>query len=124
MNESIVGSSVVLGICFGAATGGKLIQYGRRFTLIIAALIGIVGVSINLVQNFILLVVGRVIYGVSAGFMAVAAPRFLEEYVPPHIYKVMSTFFTAAMPFGTFLALLGGLILPPDDSTKAVLVAD
>jgi len=62
-----------------------------------------------------------VIYGVSAGFMAVAAPRFLEEYIPPHLYKTISPFFTAAMPFGTFLALLGGLILPPDDSSHEVL---
>ena len=61
------------------------------------------------------------IYGVSAGFMAVAAPRFLEEYVPPHLYVSISPFFSAAMPFGTFLALLGGLILPPDDSSYEVL---
>jgi hypothetical protein len=61
------------------------------------------------------------IYGVSAGLMAVAAPRFLEEYVPPHLYKTISPFFSAAIPFGQLLALMGGLILPPDDSSNELL---
>jgi predicted MFS family arabinose efflux permease len=49
INESIIGSSVVLGIAFGAAIGGKLVQKGRRLTLFIACAIGTVGIAINLI---------------------------------------------------------------------------
>jgi MFS family permease len=114
----------VFGICVGAASGGRFVSYGRRRLLIIAALIGIPGVALTLYVNLYALLAGRVIFGLSCGLMTVAGPRMVEEYVPPHLYSTLAPFFTIAGPFGAFICLLGGLLLPPDGASQSQLDAN
>ena len=52
LNQSLIGSSVVVGLSCGALSGGKIISIGRRKTQIIFNVIGMVGVAMCLVQNF------------------------------------------------------------------------
>jgi len=116
-----VGTSAVFGICVGAASGGRFVSYGRRRLLIIAAFIGIPGVALTLYLNLYTLLAGRVIFGLSCGLMTVAGPRMVEEYVPPHLYSTLAPIFTIAGPFGAFICLLGGLLLPPDGAPESKL---
>lgn len=116
-----MGTSAVFGICVGAASGGRLVSYGRRRLLIIAAVIGIPGVALTLYLNLYALLAGRVIFGLSCGLMTVAGPRMVEEYVPPHLYSTLAPIFTIAGPFGAFICLLGGLLLPPDGAPESQL---
>jgi MFS family permease len=66
----------------GAVTGGIFIKRGRRFALIISCIIGIIGVSLSLIEIIYILLIGRFIYGLSIGLISVAIPRYIDEVVP------------------------------------------
>ncbi len=84
--------------------------------MIIGAIIGIPGVALTLYLNMYALLSGRIMFGLSCGFMCVAGPLLVDVYVPPHIFSTCAPIFTIAGPFGSFVCLLGGLLLPPDDA--------
>ena len=58
---------MVVGMAFGAFAAGKLIPHGRRLAMMLTSLIGIVGVGLTLIQNFPLLLLGRVVFGFATG---------------------------------------------------------
>ena len=51
-------------------------------SLIIANLIGAVGVAITLYQNLYTFIIGRLIYGFTIGVIQAIAPRFVLSTVP------------------------------------------
>ena len=53
----------------------------------------------------------------------VAVPRFVEEYIPPHLFSTLSPVFNLAKAIGNLVAVLSGLLLPPDTSSQATLAA-
>ena len=67
LHQSLIGTSIVVGMAIGAFTGGKIIPYGRRLAMILANSVGIIGVSLTMIENFYALLLGRVIWGFSAG---------------------------------------------------------
>jgi len=46
----------------------------------------------------------------------------MEEYVPPHLYSTLAPFFSITWAIGNLLAVLGGLLLPPDDASSEELL--
>jgi len=46
----------------------------------------------------------------------------VEEYVPPHLFSTLAPIFTVAQAVGNLLAVLGGLLLPPDDASSKELL--
>ena len=56
--------------------------------------------------------------------MCVAGPRFVEEYIPAHLYSTLSPVFCVMGSLGGLVAVAGGLILPPDSSVNHILVND
>jgi hypothetical protein len=48
-------------------------------------------------------------------------PRFIEEYVPPHLYSLLAPIWSVASGLGQLIAVFGGMILPPDSSPKEEL---
>jgi len=61
--------------------------------------------------------------GVAFGLQCVAIPRYVEEYVPPHLFSTLAPLFTVAQAVGNLLAVLGGLLLPPDDASEEELLS-
>ena len=51
-NQQMIGASIILGCTFGAASGGKLIQHGRRWAHFIACFAGMFGVIFTLFKDF------------------------------------------------------------------------
>ena len=49
-----------------------------------------------------------------------ATPRYIEEYIPVQIYTVCFGLFYFSQNVGGLLAMFSGLLLPPDDDTKAL----
>ena len=49
--NSLIASSVILGLVVGCAVGGKVVQYGRRGVIIWALLVGIAGTGLTLIFN-------------------------------------------------------------------------
>ena len=50
--QELIGASIILGCCLGAASGGKLMQYGRRRAHFIAIFAGMFGVVFTLIKDF------------------------------------------------------------------------
>ena len=51
-HQTLIASINILGLTLGAVSGGKLVSYGRRNTLLMCCLVASVGVVISLVENF------------------------------------------------------------------------
>ena len=66
----------------GALSGGKMIPYGRRLSMIITSVCGLIGTSLCLIENFALFLIGRVIFGFAAGAQGTIVIRMIKEYVP------------------------------------------
>ena len=69
----------------GAFSGGKLMAMGRRKALILTGLIGIFGVGLTLIENFYVLIFGRVIWGFAAGSHGAVIIRMIDEYMPARL---------------------------------------
>ena len=113
----MIGSSVIVGLCMGACFGGKVILIGRRKTMILMNLVGIIGVAMTLVEDIWLLLLGRVIYGLAIGVESVCMPRYLEEYLPLHKYSLGIGIYAFAINIGSLFALCSAIILPKDSET-------
>ena len=100
-----------------------MIRYGRRKTLIIQAYIGIVGIGITLISNFTSfypLIIGRLLYGLATGILAIATPRLMEETVPPKYFGTYAGLYCLSFAIATITADLLASLLPPDDDTAAL----
>ena len=64
--------------------------------MILSNIIGIIGVSLTIIQNFYLLLLGRIIWGFSAGAQGVISIRMIGEYVPEHMAKYSVSIFTVS----------------------------
>ena len=89
--------------------------------MLIMLAVGIVGVSMTLIENFYMLIFGRVVYGLSVGVSSVCMPRYVEEFVPLHKYGICIALYAFSMNIGTLIALTSAIILPKDDDTDAIL---
>ena len=49
---SWIGASITLGMTLGAVSGGRIIKIGRRRTLFLTICLGIIGLSITLIEDF------------------------------------------------------------------------
>ena len=63
----MIGASIIFGCTIGAASGGKIMQWGRRQAHFIACGIGLLGVAFTLLLDFKMQMIGRLAYGVAAG---------------------------------------------------------
>ena len=104
----------------GAFTGGKIIPYGRRLAMIFTSLIGCFGVGLTMIENFYVLLIGRIFFGFATGSQGVIVIRMINEYVPDSIASICFGIFVAMQNFSAFIALLFGLILPKDTDTAAL----
>ena len=84
--QALLGTALTLGMTIGACSGGALMKIGRRRAVLIACFFGIIGVIITSFLTFETLIIGRLIYGFSAGLFSSMCPRFLDETIPTHLY--------------------------------------
>ena len=77
----------------GSVFGGKFMVVGRRRAIMLTAVLGIIGNLMTLKLNFALLLIGRVVYGLSVGIQSAIVPRYIEENTPSHIYDSVSALF-------------------------------
>ena len=119
--NSLLASSGIFGVVLGCAVAGKLIQYGRRMSIILAIFIYFIGTGVSLYQNIWVFLTSRVISGFAYGISCVAAPRFQEEYIPPHLTSKLQPNFVVMTSVGSVCCSLSAYLLPPDDAPPDVL---
>ena len=74
----------------GALTGGKVMNIGRRNAMFVCIAIGMAGIGITMIFNFYVILIGRFLYGFSAGMFTAISPRYVEETIPIHLYESLA----------------------------------
>ena len=75
-----------VGITIGATIAGKMMQKGRRAAFLIFPLVGLVGSILSVIDNYIVMMLGKLLFGIGAGCCITVAPRVLEETIPPEYF--------------------------------------
>ena len=106
--EEVVTSVVLLGAVIGAAAGGTLAdRFGRRKTIILAAVIFILGaMGTALAPTVILLVAGRTIVGIGIGIASFSAPLYISEVAPANIRGSLVSLNQLAITVGIVVSYL------------------
>ena len=86
--------------------------------MILTSLIGCAGVGLTMIENFYVLLLGRIILGFTSGSQGVIVVRMINEYVPAAYLSLCFGIFVASQNFGAAVALFSGLILPKETEEK------
>jgi len=86
----------------------------------LSAWIGILGSIICLYENFYVIIVGKMIYGLSVGLIAIAMPRVMEETVPGSMVGLYGGLYCVSFAAATLLAYMMAIFLPKDTDTEAL----
>jgi MFS family permease len=109
---SILTGVGIVGLAFGSLTSGYLMKDGRKRCMLIATAIGVIGVSIEMIDNFWVIAVGRLIYGYSCGIYAPCIGRYIEEVLPVHLLPTLFPIYTCGMAASAILVMMAAIILP------------
>jgi MFS family permease len=82
--------------------------------LIIFNILGAFAVSLTMVLNYWMIVVGRYFFGFCCGVFSVAGPKMLDETVPIHLSSKFGTATNSLLSGGIMIAVLLGTLLPDD----------
>ena len=107
---SIVVAAVLGGGMFSSLVAGVLADWiGRKKMMILSGLIFVASVGlIVLSQGFIPLLLGRLLQGISGGFIAVVVPLYLAECLGADVRGRGTAIFQFALTFGIVIAALTG----------------
>lgn len=125
IHNAFLGGSIMLGMTLGAVTGGVMMKIGRRKSMFICLTIGLIGNFCTIdIHSFVLIIVGRFLFGISAGLYSSIVPKMIAETIPQHLLPTMIGGFCCAQTFATLISFLLGAILPDDDDTEALRQTD
>ena len=121
---SIVVAAVLGGGMFSSLVAGVLADWiGRRRMMILSGLIFVASVGlIVLSQGFVPLFLGRLLQGISGGFIAVVVPLYLAECLGADVRGRGTAIFQFALTFGIVIAALTGFYFTRQAET-AILAA-
>ena len=122
--EGLIGSAGMLGMTFGAVSGGLLMQIGRRKSLFIVIAISIAASVVIFHLNFTLLLISRFLFGFAAGLYSSIIPKIHVETSPAQYYDLVGVSFSFSQTVGTLFGFLMGEFLPEDTDTAGLLQTD
>ena len=106
-------SSALVGAIAGAAVAGILSdRYGRKTSLILAALLFMISALGSMVPpNFFLLICARLVGGIGVGLASVLAPLYISEIAPPHLRGRLVALYQLSIVIGILLAYFSNWML-------------
>lgn len=87
-------------------------KIGKKWSLIIADAISLLGIGLCMVENFPTIAVGRLIQGLAVGINYVIIPLYLAEMAPGKLGKEIYLYNMIAFPLGTVIAGAFGFFAP------------
>jgi MFS family permease len=90
-------------------------SYGKWNLILLANVIYDVGVIITLINNPVLILIGRFIQGISAGAFTVLTPKFIDELAPLEYKGSFGTVSQLGCTLGIFLVAALCLPIPSED---------
>lgn len=113
MNSMLCGGGAV-----GAFFGGVLAKsFGRKNTMIIADVFGVIGAACTTIASLPLLLAGRALIGIAAGINSSVVPLYVSEVNPLPIRGPTGSAIQTAASTGTLVSLLLGFGMPQDGSS-------
>jgi MFS transporter, SP family, galactose:H+ symporter len=119
----IITSWVTLGAMAGALMAGVLTErYGRRTTILLAAVTFVIGALLEaLSPDIAVLVAGRLVLGAGVGIASVAAPLYGSENAPARTRGRFVSLYQMAITIGIFLAYLADYLLISGNGWRIML---
>jgi SP family myo-inositol transporter-like MFS transporter 13 len=110
LQTSVIVAAVLAGGTASSLVGGLLADWlGRKRMMILSGLLFVVSVGLIVAaQGFTLLLVGRLLQGVSAGIIAVVVPLYLAECLSPETRGRGTSIFQFMLTLGLVAAALVG----------------
>ncbi len=109
--QGMVVSAVPVGAIFGAAIAGQAAdRLGRRYVIIAAAVVFIIGALASAAApGLAVLIIARVLLGVAVGLASANAPVYISEVAPPESRGRLVSYFQLSVTVGILVAYLVGL---------------
>ncbi|XP_077208428.1 solute carrier family 2, facilitated glucose transporter member 12 isoform X2 [Paroedura picta] len=84
--QEMIVSALLIGALLASLTGGFLIdKYGRRITIMMASCLLVLGSLVSILSaSYGLLIIGRIVIGVSISLSSIATCVYIAEIAPPH----------------------------------------
>ena len=70
------------GIACGTMFGASMMKSGRRLPIILFNIVGIAGCFLSIIDFYVVMMLGKFLFGMGAGVLIAVAPRMLEETIP------------------------------------------
>ncbi|RNF11189.1 putative glucose transporter [Trypanosoma rangeli] len=123
--SGVFAASMIVGGCLGSLGAGFLLTAaGRTRTFLIYGIVACLTAVITHVstytEQYLMVIIGRVLAGVVSGILCVASPMYVEEITPVCHRQLVGVFFQVACTFGILLAAAAGLVLNPGDFSTDV----
>jgi len=113
-----MGTCAVAGIALGSVFGGDFVKTGRRTTIIYFNIIGLIATLITFLPNFIIICIGRLIFGFACGVLICATPKALDETIPSRIIdKGYGASTNIVINLAFMMIMLLALGMPDDEAT-------
>jgi MFS family permease len=113
--KTIVSTASILGVTIGSFIGGSIIVNSRRKPILFFNLILIISSLVSIVDNFIVICIGRLVFGFATGILLVAAPKIIEETVPVDIIDYgFGTSTNLIINIGIMFNFMLGTLVPTD----------
>lgn len=121
--QEITVSAVLVGAVIGAAIGGKMADnFGRRKTIITAAIIFAAGaIGTAFAPSIIPLIIGRIIVGIAIGVASFTAPMYISEVSPVKIRGELVSLNQLAVTVGIVVSYLAGYALAKTGNWRMML---
>jgi sugar porter (SP) family MFS transporter len=112
-----------VGAIFGAAAAGVAAdRLGRRYVIIAAAVVFIIGALLSAASpDLAVLVIARVLLGVAVGLASANAPVYISEVAPPEERGRLVSYFQLSVTVGILVAYLVGLAFSGIDGWRWML---
>jgi len=116
---SLIQSFINIGSIIGALIAGTLVsRLGRRRTMVIADILGIIAVGLMLVRNLPVLLVGRILSGIVSGLNIVAIFMYQVEVSPLEMCGATGTLSVIISETFSFISLAVGFAVPDDPHSE------
>jgi sugar porter (SP) family MFS transporter len=119
-DKGAVTASLSVGAIFGAAFSGRINEaLGRRRTIMVAALVVIIGtLAATFSPTFVLLIVSRLVIGLGIGLSSSTVPTYLSELAPAKLRGAMGALNQIFIVLGILIAFLVSYGLGPSSNWR------
>ncbi|KAL8134729.1 hypothetical protein AgCh_009663 [Apium graveolens] len=109
----LITSGSLYGALIGSVLAFKIADFlGRRKELLLSSTLYLVGALVTaLAPNFVVMVIGRLVYGIGIGLAMHAAPMYIAETAPSHIRGQLISMKEFLIVFGMLLGYTVGSLL-------------